>query len=1203
MATPCPRHRRLALAATVLCGLPFLVSTAGGAPPAHAAPAVEPPIFRDIRYGFAERAADLVSRLTLAEKVSQLSTNHGPEITRLGVQQYTYWNEGQHGINRLGAATNPPVAPEAVHATSFPTNLAASTSWDPALMHAATTAISAEARGFLDKSLWGVGQNNLGRSAANYGSLTYWAPTVNMHRDPRWGRSDEAFGEDPHLAARMSEAFTNGYQGSNLNGVPESPYLKVAATAKHYALNNVEKDRTGVSSDTTDANLRQYYTEVFRRLIENAGVSGLMTSYNAVNGTPAVANTYTVNQLAQRTYGFGGYVTSDCGAVSTAYRAPVWGHNWAPPGWTTNRADQQARWTNTATGVTVSGQAGGQAHALRAGTNLNCPGEENTLPVIQEAISAGLLSEGVIDNALVKAFTVRMRTGEFDPPERQPYTRIGKQVIESPAHHDLARKLAANSLVLLKNDPVPGLNRPLLPADPSALNRVVVLGDLADKVTLGGYSGTPSLRVSAVAGLTEQIKAANPGASVVFDAAGTSTTATGPAVLSQQTQDQIRAADLVVLFVGTDHQTAGEGKDRDSLALPGNYHSLITQAAALGNPRLALVLQSGGPVRIEDLRDRTPAVVYSSFNGESQGAALADVLLGKHNPSGRLSFTWYRDEGQLPAMSNYGLTPAETGGLGRTYQHFTGTPSYPFGFGLSYSDFSYSAATIDRDAVTADGTVSVSFTVTNTGRVPGATVAQLYLSSPVKKLVGFQKTAVLQPGAAQRISLPVAIADLAYWDAQRMRSVVREGAYVFQLGRHAGDAAATVRTTVRGAITPKVRHVTVQPEAVLYNAGETLDLTGKNRWIKDNTNPARENRNLAVTADNVVEAVHNDQSFVDIKTAQVRYASSNEAVATVSPAGLVRAVSDGAATISVTVNGVTGTAPILVRNSLRLTVPPITLPGGKAKAATSFVNGGDRAISGLALTVSTPNGWTARATTPSTFPTVPGGQTVRTEWELTPPAGAIPASHDFAAQASAGGRTWSATGQTSIPHASLAAALNNPGVSEDANPATGNLDGGGLSYSAQTLAAAGIRPGGQVDRGGIGFRWPSATPGQPDNAVASGQSVLISGTGNRIGVIGSSTYGATSGAGTIVYTDGTVQSFALAFNDWWSAEGRPGSEIVATFPYLNSSGGSQPNRVSLFYSVLPLQPGRTVQAVILPKVSATAVSGVPAMHVFAIGIG
>lgn len=340
MAHTRPAHRYTAFAVAALSGI--AVTTAVVTDAAVAAPAPGTPIYRDTHYSFAERAADLVSRMTLPEKVQQLHTNNAPAIPRLGVQQYTYWSEGQHGLNRLGgdAGAGGQGDVDDVHATSFPVNFAATMSWDPALTYAETTAISDEARGFLDKSLFGTGQNNIGPDVGEYGDLTYWAPTVNLDRDPRWGRTDEAFGEDPYLVAQMAGAFVDGYQGYTLDGTPMTPYLKVAATAKHYALNNVEDDRLSGDSPTTEADLHQYYLKQFQKLVEDDHVSGLMTSYNAIDGTPGAVNTYLVNQLAQRTFGFDGYTTSDCDAIATAWQPPPGGHLWAAPGW---RASSRAR--------------------------------------------------------------------------------------------------------------------------------------------------------------------------------------------------------------------------------------------------------------------------------------------------------------------------------------------------------------------------------------------------------------------------------------------------------------------------------------------------------------------------------------------------------------------------------------------------------------------------------------------------------------------------------------------------------------------------------------------------------------------------------------------------------------------------------------------------------------------------------------------
>ena len=887
----------------------------------------ERPFYRYTRYSFAERAADLVSCMTLAEKIAQLHTGVAPAIPRLGVQLYNYDSEGLHGVFRLGDDTNPGgQAGRHASATSFPANFAATMSWDPTMMYAESTAISDEARGFLDKSLWGRRANNLGPSRNDYGSLTYWAPTVNLDRDPRWGRTDEAFGEDPYLASQMAGAYVDGYQGQTITGQPMTRFLKVAATAKHYALNDVEDNRMAISSNTDDANIRDYYTAQFRNLAEDAHVAGLMTSYNAINGTPAVADTYTVSELAQRTYGFSGYTTSDCGAIGTTYQNPPSGHDWAPPGWTTNHGGASAVWTNTKTGQKISGAAGGQAYAVRAGTELNCLGTQYTPANIKEAIRAGILDRGVLDDALTHVFTIRMETGEFNPPQYVPYTKITKAVIQSRAHQALAENVAANDLVLLHNGNVPGTSKPLLPADPAKLKKVVIVGNLAGTVTLGGYSGDPKRQVSAVRGITAAVKAASPRASVVFDSCHTATTTTARADCSATTRAAIKSASLVVVFVGTDENIArentalGAGPDRTTLAMPGNYDSLISQVAALGNPKLALVIQSDGPVDIANVQRDFPAIVFSGYNGESQGTALASVLFGATDPAGHLDFTWYAGDSQLPPMQNYGLTPGQTGGLGRTYLYFTGTPTYPFGYGLSYTTFAYTKVSADRTSVPAGRTVSVTFTVTNTGSVPGATVAQLYVSTPftvpgtelpAKRLEGFQRTKDLAPGQSQQITLTVPVANLSFWDEQQLKEVVYDGPYRFGVGPDSADIVAAPRVQVTGAITPHVRYVTVQPDRVIFQRGQTLNLTGKNRWIASDTDPAMEQRHAA--ADDIVEAVSNDQSFMNLSHATVSYSSSDPAVATVSQAGIVKATGPGVATISVTVDGVTGSAPIVVR--------------------------------------------------------------------------------------------------------------------------------------------------------------------------------------------------------------------------------------------------------------------------------------------------
>nr|WP_143765342.1 glycoside hydrolase family 3 C-terminal domain-containing protein [Catenulispora acidiphila] len=948
------------------------------------------PIYLDTHYSFAERAADLVSRMTLPEKAAQLQTNSAPAIPRLGVQEYTYWSEGQHGVNTLGADSNRGDVTGGVHATSFPVNFAATMSWDPALTYKETTAVSDEVRGFLDKSLWGTGQNNLGPSASDYGALTFWAPNVNMDRDPLWGRTNESFGEDPYLTSTMAGAFVDGYQGQSMTGQQQTPYLKVAATAKHYSLNNIEDSRHTGSSDTTDANIRDYYTKQFASLVRDAHVSGIMTSYNAVNGTPSPADTYTVDELLQATYGFAGYTTSDCGAIGDVYGAAS--HGWAPPGWTSNGTS----WTNNATGRQISAAAGGQAFAIRAGTQLNCAGGEMTAQNISAAIDLGLLSNGVVDATLTRLFTVRMETGEFDPAGKVGYTKITKDQIESPAHQALAEQVAANDIVLLQNGAVSGTSAKLLPVDPAKTDSVVIVGDLANKVTLGGYSGEPTHEVNAVQGITAAVQAANPSATVTFDACGTGTQITTPASCSAATQAAIKSASLVLVVAGSDLSVADEANDRSTLALPGNYDSLISQVSALGNPRTALVMQADGPYDIQDAQKDFPAIVFSGYNGQSQGTALAQVLFGQQNPAGHLDFTWYSGDSQLAPMDNYGLTPSQTGGLGRTYQYFTGTPTYPFGYGQSYSSFAYSHVQVGPQNTNADGTVHVSFDVKNTGTVAGTTVAQLYAAPPGagtndttrEQLAGFQKTNTLKPGQSQHISLSVKVSSLSTWDESSLKQVVADGAYQFRVGPDSATTAGSGTVNVHGTMTPHVQSVAVQPDQVVFTAGQTLDLTGANPWIAPDTNASLE-QNHAPAA-NIVEAANDDQSFADLAHSHVRYSTSDPKVATVSAAGVVTTHAPGAATINVTVNGVTGTAPIVVRDPFTLQAPAIVKPATSITATETFTNSGDKAVRDVRFGLTTPSGWTATANSPVSVSSVAPGQTVTARWSVAVPATASP---------------------------------------------------------------------------------------------------------------------------------------------------------------------------------------------------------------------
>jgi hypothetical protein len=465
---------------------------------------------------------------------------------------------------------------------------------------------------------------------------------------------------------------------------------------------------------------------------------------------------------------------------------------------------------------------------------------------------------------------------------------------------------------------------------------------------------------------------------------------------------------------------------------------------------------------------------------------------------------------------------------------------------------------------------------------------------------------VLQPGQTQTISIPVKVSDLALWDQQTHRDVVYDGPYQFQVATDSDNVVGTSTVAVSGAITPQVNYVTVQPDQVVFTPGQHLDLTGKNPWIKDDTGQASDH----VPADDIVEAVNNDQSFVDLSHAHVTYHTSNPNVATVSNTGKVTTVAAGAATISVTVNGVTGSTPIAVKQPFSLSTPSIVTSGSTFTATTALPNPSSAALTGVVMTLNAPDGWGVKATSPATFDSVAPGQTVSTTWQVSVPSDVKPGGYDLSAQTtfkSANGQGSSEDATTvSVPFQSLSAAYDNPGITDDSNWTAGNLDGAGRSYSAQALAAAtpSLTPGATVTHDGLTYTWPNTQPGTPDNVVAGGQTIPISGSGSQLGILGTANNGTATGTATITYTDGSTQSVPLSFADWWANAATGDSDILATMPYINNQSGSKITRkVSVYAATLPLQSDKTVAYLTLPNISDGVASGQTAMHIFAISIG
>jgi len=805
--------------------------------------------YKDESLAVNERVSDLISRMTLSEKISQIG-HKTPAISRLGIPSYNYWNEALHGVARSGLAT------------SFPQAIALSSTWDPELVFEVASATSTEAR---------VKSNTDGKG------LTYWCPTINMARDPRWGRAEENYGEDPFLTSKIAVSFIKGMQGN------DPKYLKTVATAKHFACNNVEYNRYGISSDVDERNLREYYLPAFKASVVEGGVYSIMSAYNAVNGVPSPANRTLLLNILRNEWGFDGYVVSDCDAVKN-----VWDpHNY------------------------VGSAAEASAISIANGNDLNCGS------TFQEsagaAISSGILTETELDSALFHLLRARFLLGEFDAPSSVPYRSVPDSLLDCRAHRELALRAARESIVLLKNE------NSILPLTFDDIDTISIIGPNAAATQLGGYSGTPAVTVSILQGIADrfgidisdgtieaewytsqsgiQTESCDEGGSNIGyiengDMAGYSTVDFGTGktkldvriasatsggtlniVLDQSngtsigtisvpgtggwqtwttitldipvtdgihdvylkfsggsgylyninwfrfynpdednpldgkgrikyargcdisgTRDQAefdKAAafaansDIAVVVCGTDLSVMDEGHDRNTLKMPGVQEELL-KTVYRANPNTILVLVNGGSLLVNWAQDSIPAILSTWYNGQSQGTAFSDVLFGDYNPRGKLTTTWYRSETDLPPMSDYNIRN------NRTYMYFKGSPLYPFGHGLSYTNFEYSNLVISSGSLDCGDSVTVSVDIKNTGEAAGDEIVQLYthcessLVRPMRELKGFSSV-YLEPGESEKVTLSLKHDDLSYYNQQTRSYEVEQGTVNIEVGSSSAD--------------------------------------------------------------------------------------------------------------------------------------------------------------------------------------------------------------------------------------------------------------------------------------------------------------------------------------------------------------------------------------------------------------------------------
>lgn len=691
------------------------------------------------------RATALVSRLTLGEKIGQVQTS-APAIPRLGIPAYDWWSESLHGIARDGVAT------------VFPQVIGLAATFDEELVRRVAEAIAEEARAKFEARA-GAG---LERGTGRYQGLTFFAPNLNLFRDPRWGRGQETFGEDPFLTARLGVAYVRGLQ----EGEPASHHgrgLVAAAVAKHFAVHSgPEAERHHFDARVDARDLAESYLPQFEAVVREGGVAGIMAAYNAINGVPAVANRWLLGDVLRRGWGFQGFVVGDCGAVGDL----VGGHR------------------------LVASQASAAAQALAAGTDLDCG---RTYGHLGEALAAvpAAIAEADLDAAVVRLFTVRFRLGVLDPVQDAQVASVAMAgsgpagaAAGGPAgtagaslavllarHRALAREAAARSMVLLDN-PLGVLPIDATTAEAAGghgpVRRLAVIGPTADdvEVLLGNYHGTPADPVTLLRGVRAAARARG---IAVESARGVSLAGREGSDLAAA-EEIARRADLVIACLGLSPALEGEEGDPDSLnpsgdrrdlGLPGLQPLLLRRLLATGKP-VVVVLTGGGALALPTwVRDAPPAAVLMAwYPGQEGGTALADVLFGEVSPSGRLPVTFHESLRDLPAFTDYRMR-------GRTYRYFTGQPAYRFGHGLGYGALAAEGVT----ATVTAGTVDLSLTMVNPGPRARTWTVPVFVEpahrepdDPRASLAAFRRVE-LPPGASTLVTFAVPLSAFHRTDA------------------------------------------------------------------------------------------------------------------------------------------------------------------------------------------------------------------------------------------------------------------------------------------------------------------------------------------------------------------------------------------------------------------------------------------------------
>ncbi len=663
------------------------------------------------------RVKDVISRLTLQEKVL-LMKHQSPAVPRLGIPAYNWWNEALHGVARTDEKV-----------TVFPQAIGMAATFNTEALQRMGDITSTEGRALFNED-W-----KAGKTGTQYRGLTYWTPNINIFRDPRWGRGQETYGEDPYLTAQMGMAIVRGIEGN------DPRYLKAVACAKHYAVHSgPEHNRHSFDARPSAYDLWDTYLPAFRALVTKTKVHGVMCAYNRVQGSPCCANDVLLANILRNQWGFDGYVTSDCWAVSdfAGYHK-------------THTSDMSAA-----------------KDAALAGTDLECG---NVYQLLEQGVQKGLITERDINVSLSRLFTILFRIGLFDPVDKMPYAAIGREVLECDAHKQHAYRMAQESMVLLKNE------KQLLPLNAAKIKRIALIGPNADNghTQLANYYGVPSEIITPYKSLMRRF-----GSKVQIDyfpGTGIVDTLKNGATLSA-ILSKARKADVIIFVGGISADYEGEAGDagaggyagfasgdRTTMALPQVQTAFMKALKKTGRP-LVLVNMSGSVMSFEWESRYANAILQAWYGGQAAGDAITDVLFGNYNPAGRMPLTTYKSDEDLPPFEDYSMSY-------RTYRYFKGDVRYPFGYGLSYTTFAYSDLAVNKDVKTGT-TVQAVLTVTNTGNRDGDEVVQLYVVHPrnhnqqpvpICALKGFKRIS-LKAGESKQVAFELTPEELALADAQ-----------------------------------------------------------------------------------------------------------------------------------------------------------------------------------------------------------------------------------------------------------------------------------------------------------------------------------------------------------------------------------------------------------------------------------------------------